>query len=75
MNDPVKWPLILNKIDECGAHVVCFQETKRTSFDLSYIRNFCEKRLDSLCYHSSNGRSGGLLTVWCSSSFDGVAFS
>jgi exonuclease III len=76
VNDDKKWPLIMNKITESNAQILCFQETKRSSFDLPYIRNFCPRKFDQFAFLPSIGRSGGILTVWCSSEFSGsVVFS
>ena len=71
INDETKWPLISNKIEESKAHIVCFQETKREHFDLAYLNKIFPRRFDSFCFLPSVGRSGGLLTVWCTNMFSG----
>jgi hypothetical protein len=47
------------------------QETKRETFDISFIRNFCPPTYDSFEYLPSIGASGGILVIWMSSSFLG----
>jgi hypothetical protein len=37
-NDPTKWTLISNKIRDSGCQVICFQESKRESVDLQFLR-------------------------------------
>ena len=51
---------------------MCIQETKRDSFDASYIRNFAPRRLDNFDFIPSIGSSGGMLILWNSSIFTGV---
>ena len=46
INLQAKWDALRNKIDESSCAIVCIQETKRDSFDASYIRNFAPRRLD-----------------------------
>jgi exonuclease III len=29
INDPVKWPIVRNKLEESNASIVCLQETKK----------------------------------------------
>ena len=52
--------------------MLCIQETKREAFDLAFIKTFCPKRFDKFCYVPSRGASGGLITIWIGSAFDGV---
>lgn len=40
--------------------------------DQSFIRSFCPCRFDKFAYVPSRGASGGLLTIWNSSAFDGT---
>lgn len=72
LNDSDKWDPIRNKIDECGANMFCLQETKRNTFDLSYIRKFAPKRFDKFDFCPSEGASGGILVCWASSYFSAV---
>jgi hypothetical protein len=48
--DPDKWPLILNKISKSGEVIIGFQETKKESFDLPFITNFCPRSFDSFLF-------------------------
>lgn len=63
INSDDKLLAIRNAIDACGCNVICLQETKRTSFDLSYVKTFCPRRFDKFEYVPSRGASGGLITV------------
>ena len=73
INSQKKHLVIRNAIDISGCSVVCFQETKRTSFDASYVKLFCPKQFDMFEFVPSVGSSGGILTTWKSSVFTGVA--
>lgn len=44
---------------------------KKHFFYHSYIKKFTPRRFDKFAYVSSKGASGGLLTVWASSTFQG----
>ena len=71
INDPLKWPHIRAKIVESDASFICIQETKRTSFDNTFIKGFAPKRFDQFAFVPSDGASGGLLTLWSSKAFAG----
>jgi exonuclease III len=71
INRTEKWPLIRNKIEESNASIICFQETKRGDFDLSFIRKFAPRRFDNFAFVPSDGASGGLLVLWASNLFSG----
>ena len=72
INSEKKQLAIRNAIDVSGCSVVCLQETKRTSFDASFVKLFCPKKFDMFAWVPSSGASGGLITVWMSSVFTGV---
>lgn len=72
INSQEKWDAIRDKITESACQVVCIQETKRENFDNFYIRKFCPRTLDQFAFFPSVGASGGLLTVWNGSVFDGT---
>ncbi|KAG2577120.1 hypothetical protein PVAP13_6NG087545, partial [Panicum virgatum] len=72
INSQAKWDALRNKIDESSCAIMCIQETKRDSFDASYIRNFAPRRLDNFDFIPSIGSSGGMLILWNSSIFTGV---
>lgn len=72
MNSEVKHLAIRNAIELSGCAVVCLQETKRASFDRSFIKLFCPKRLDKYLFVPSAGASGGLFVAWNSSVFTGT---
>ena len=71
LNDKDKRLLVYNKIDESQCAVICLQETKCESFDHSFIRSFCPRRFDRFVFSPSVGASGGLITLWNSSIFEG----
>ena len=71
INMSEKWPIIRNKIDESLASIVCFQETKRGDFSLSYLRNFAPKKFNQFAFVPSEGASGGLLVMWMGNNFKG----
>jgi len=71
INADEKWTSLRNKIIECKCDIVTIQETKRESFDSTYIRKFCPNNFDSFCFLPSLGASGGILVVWKSSTFTG----
>lgn len=72
INSEGKWESIRNKISESSCDVVSLQETKRDSFDISYIRKFCPRSFDSFCFLPSIRASGGILVVWKSSILSGT---
>ena len=71
LNSEKKLLALSNAISVSGCAIVCLQETKRASFDLSYIKTFCPHRFDKFEFVPSSGASGGLITIWNSSAFDG----
>jgi hypothetical protein len=71
LNSDKKWNSIRDKIIESRSEIICLQETKRETFDISFIRNFCPPTYDSFEYLPSIGASGGILVIWMSSSFLG----
>ena len=72
LNGSSKWDAIRNNIDESGCSIVCIQETKRELIDVSFIRNFAPRCFNHFDFITSNGASGGLLTLWCGSIFGGT---
>lgn len=66
-NDPEKWSLVRNKIEESNCSVICFQETKCDHIDQTFLKNFIPRRFDKFDFSPSMGASGGLLTAWNSS--------
>ena len=56
---------------ESGCDIVCLQETKRETFDLQYIKNFCTPAFDAFEFLPSVGASSGLITIWKSTYFEG----
>jgi hypothetical protein len=62
----------MNKIIESNYDIISIQETKRSEFDLSYIRKFCPRSFDAFCFLPSVGASGGILVAWKSSIFSGI---
>jgi exonuclease III len=72
LNDSRKWSAIHKNIEESAHVVLCFQETKRATFDHSYLKNFCPRLFSNFAFTPSNGASGGLLIAWVGNLFDGV---
>jgi hypothetical protein len=69
LNDKNKWSLLRNKIEESGANIFCFQETKRDLIDIHFMKNFAPKRFDNFEFCPSSGASGGILVAWVSRFF------
>ena len=72
LNDKDKRLLVYNKIEESQCAIICLQETKRESFDHSFIRTFCPKRFDRFVFSPSVGASGGIIVLWNSAIFEGT---
>jgi exonuclease III len=72
INSKKKWDAIRNKIEESASQIICLQETKRESFDSFYIKKFCMRHLDQFAYAPSVGASGGIITIWNGSLYDGT---
>lgn len=72
INSDKKLLAIRNAIDQSGCNAICLQETKRTHFDLPYIRSFCPKRFDKFVFVPSRGASGGIITIWNSLVLEGT---
>jgi hypothetical protein len=71
INAVEKWESLRDKITESNCDIISIQETKRESFDLNYIKNFCPSSFDEFCFLPSVGNSGGILVAWKSSVFHG----
>ena len=71
INSVSKWDSIRDKIIESGCDIVCLYETKRETFDLKYIKQFCPPAFDAFEYLPSVGASGGIITIWKSALFEG----
>ena len=71
VNASDKWLAIRQKVEESAAGTIYIQETKRESFDLSYIQNFCPQRFNKFEHLPSNGTSKGILTAWNGALFSG----
>jgi len=75
INSVSKWDSVRDKIVESGCDIVCLQETKRESFDLHYIKNFCPPAFDTFEFLPSVGASGGIITIWKSLFLKDILFS
>jgi len=68
INSDTKWNAIRDHLSDHlsdnNCDVLCLQETKHESFDLSYLRNFCPASFDSYVYLPSVGASGGSIVIW-----------
>jgi hypothetical protein len=58
-------------LEESNASIVCIQETKKYSFDCSFIKKFAPRRFDKFAFVPAEGASGGLLIIWVSNLFEG----
>jgi exonuclease III len=72
LNSDDKQLALLNAIRSSGCAVVCLQETKKTSFDLPFIKSCCPRNLDQFAFVASRGASGGIATIWNSSIFSAI---
>ncbi|KAG2621111.1 hypothetical protein PVAP13_3NG170326, partial [Panicum virgatum] len=61
LNSDKKWNSLRDKISEPGCDIICLQKTKKDSFDLQFIRNFCPAAFDAFEYLPSIGASEGTL--------------
>jgi hypothetical protein len=76
LNAKEKWDSLRDKINECQCDIIGLQETKRDNFDSQYIKKFYPASFDTFEFLPSVGASGGVLTAWKSSHFNGsLAFS
>ena len=73
LNASNKQLALYNAIESCACAIVCLQETKMGYFDASIIKKCCPPRFDDYVYVPSNGASGGLIIIWNSSLFSGMA--
>ena len=71
INDRDKWLALKDKIQETNCDVICIQETKREIFDSRYLQNFCNRSLRKFDLYPSTGASGGIITIWKDSTFQG----
>jgi hypothetical protein len=62
---------VRNKLEKSACSIVCLQETKLDHFDMAFIGNFAPRHFDCFDFVPAVGASGGLLTLWASSSFRG----
>lgn len=69
LNDPDKWDLVYNKIEESACSIFYFQETKKESCDLAFLHKFAPKRFDCFEFCPSEGASGGIIVGWMSRMF------
>jgi mRNA deadenylase 3'-5' endonuclease subunit Ccr4 len=70
INSDIKWNSLRNNIMEINCDIICIQETKKESFDDSYIRHFCNRSFDKFAFRPSIGACGDFLTIWKDSHFD-----
>lgn len=67
LNSDKKWNSIRDRVTESNCNVICLQETKRSHFDIPFLRNFCPISFDSFEFLPSVGASGGTIIIWKSS--------
>lgn len=71
INSANKWNAICDRIIKSNCELACFQETKRASFDLAFIRQFSPPSFDRFEFLPSVAASGGSLIIWKSSLITG----
>jgi exonuclease III len=71
INSSWKWDSIKNKVLSSQCDIVCFQETKKDDFDISFLRKICPATFDSFDFLPTNGASRGILIAWNGSLFSG----
>jgi endonuclease/exonuclease/phosphatase family metal-dependent hydrolase len=71
ISSETKWNSLRNNISDSKCDIICIQETKKESFDDSYIRRFCNRSFDKFEFGPSIGASRGFITIWKGSLFDG----
>lgn len=71
INSRDKWNAIKNKVVDLSCDIICFQETKKESFDAAFLKNVCPPNFDRFEYLPSVGASGGIITAWKSRMFSG----
>lgn len=72
INSEKKWNAIRDKLSEHAYDVICLQETKRLTFDLTFINKFYPPIFDRFEYLPAVGASGGSVIIWKSSSLSGM---
>ena len=72
LNSEPKQLALHNDVLSSGCSIICLQETKKTSFDLAFIKSCCPRQFDKFAFVPSQGASGGLVTIWKSSMFTGT---
>ena len=60
MNSEDKCLALRQKIDESDCNIMCLQETKRETFDTTYLKKFCPSRINNFAFLPSVGASCGL---------------
>ena len=71
INSREKWNAIKNKVVDLSCDIVCFQETKKETFDTTFLKNVCPADFDIFEFLPSVGASGGIVTAWKSRLFSG----
>lgn len=66
-----KWDSVINKIVESQCGILYLQETKKESFDSTFVKKFYPPSFDKIEYQPSQGASGGMAIIWKSALFDG----
>jgi hypothetical protein len=75
INSQAGWDDIRLRTEESNCGIICFQETKKESFDLACIKKFCHRRFNNYVYTPSIGNFGGLITIWNGSLFSRTVIS
>jgi exonuclease III len=70
LNSNDKCNAVRAKFEESASTIVCIQETKKPTFDSSFVWKIGPKRFNKFAYVPSQGASGGILMAW-----NGLVFS
>ena len=72
LNAKSKQLALMNAINVSGYAIICLQETKKSHFDMAFIKSCCLKRFDEFVYVPSDGASGGFIIIRNTSIFTGL---
>jgi exonuclease III len=63
INSDKKWDAVRDRVLNNNCDIVCLQETKKSSFDLMFIKKICPSSFDAFEFIPSVGASGGSIII------------
>ena len=63
LNSKEKQLALANAIELSGCAIICLQETKMESIDISFMKSCCPKRFDEFAFIPSAGASRGTAII------------